>query len=152
MLALGVCAMLVAAPRVRAADAHAAPNGVVRDGKVYRATPTDVLVAEIRADGRLGRFRPAGTHLPDIAQHAIRAIFFAPDGLLDIQTERGATEAAGSPTGCRAEYAWDPATGDLWCRSLGLTRLQAEPLPLMLSHAVLSDRAESANRGYSPRP
>jgi hypothetical protein len=142
--------MTAASPRARAVveGAHVAPHRVVHDGKVYRATPKDVLVADIGAGGRLGPFHPAGTHLPDVLQHPIRAIFFAPDGLLDIQTERGADPFTDSATGCPAVYAWDPATGDLWCRSLPLDRPRRESLPLMLSHAVLSDRAESPT---SPR-
>jgi hypothetical protein len=105
----------------------AGPAALIRDGKAYLATTQGVQVADVGADGRFSAFRSVAT-LPDAAAHAVRAIAFGADGMLEIGGD------------ARNSYAWDPATGELWCRSRRLAAVRAESAPAAggVSRAVLA--------------
>jgi hypothetical protein len=82
-----------------------ATRPVIHAGKAYVvAAGGDLLAADVESDGRIGLFRTVAS-LPGHAGAPVGAVAFGADGLLEI-----AIDAVTS-------YAWDPATGQLWCRS-----------------------------------
>jgi glucose/arabinose dehydrogenase len=56
----------------------------IHEGKLYLATPREVLVAEIEKDGKLGDPKKIIENLPEGQGHAYRTIEFGPDGMLYI--------------------------------------------------------------------
>jgi hypothetical protein len=137
---IAAIALACGAPAQAAAVHSQRPHlhGLFHGGKVYRALHTDVLAADIGADGRPGPFR-AVANLPASDPQAIRTIYFDTAGLLNIET-------AGS-----GMYAWDPRTGDLWCRSARVVRRERDEVwtAREFSHAVLGVATRSGMTGDS---
>jgi glucose/arabinose dehydrogenase len=117
---------------VPVAAAIHAPHGhgarpVIHAGKAYVvAADGDLLVADVGPDSRIGEFRTVAS-LPAGANNAVRTVAFGADGMLAI-TGDAATS-----------YAWDPATGELWCRSRLIEPLGAPTAPQAgVTRAVLA--------------
>lgn len=133
-------------------------HGIAFHGaKVYLATPNEVYVADVRADGTFGPLDMIIHDLPDAGQHNTRTVAIGPDGMLYISvastcnecnetSQESATLLRASPDGkTRAIFAsglrdvvgwgWHPTTGQLWAMDHGMDWLgddqQVEELNLL---------------------
>jgi Raf kinase inhibitor-like YbhB/YbcL family protein len=118
-------------------------HGIAFHGaKVYLATPNEVFVADVLADGRFGPLDMIIHNLPDAGQHNTRTVAIGPDNMLYISVASTCNEcnetSPESATLLRASldgktrsifaaglrdvvgWGWHPETGELWGMDHGM--------------------------------
>lgn len=114
----------------------------LRDGKLYLAAVRELLVADVRADGTLGKLTTLYDDLPDAGQHANRTLGFDPQGrlllsvgstcnacpepnpenasLLEIKTDGSGRRIFASGLRNTIGFDWHPETGELYGMDHGI--------------------------------
>ena len=109
---------------------------LIRDGRIYLATPTTVYVGTLASDGSVQGLAALVSNLPEGGQHPNRTMAFGPDGLLYVsvgspcnacgfENQEYATILQVQPDGSSRVifasglrntigFGWHPQTGQMW--------------------------------------
>ncbi|MCT7378401.1 PQQ-dependent sugar dehydrogenase [Chelativorans salis] len=129
-------------PRTVASDLAGVHGIAIRDRRMYLATATEIMAADIGDDGSLGEMETIIDDLPGGGQHARTTIGFAPDGALhvnmgsscnscfELTEEKAADLRVNVEDGSRSVFAhglrnhlgfdWHPETGQMWATDQGV--------------------------------